>query len=212
MDTPRSALRDRSNDDEFATTSLVRGLVEQGEATSKPSLAGNPRDPAAAVGTDNPAQCPAAVPIVTPEPPQPAADTTYSAISAGASNPRDGGDTRTGNTRARRDITAPHSNGAPRSTKPSSNPAAAARPRPPPPVACTLVAFEPGSLGLELEAIVDEEAKMAQRGDKHSRDHRRGRSRRPRRLGCRVFRVTPDGQAARHGSVHPGDALVVLDG
>lgn len=62
---------------------------------------------------------------------------------------------------------------------------------PTPPIACTLVAFEPGALGLELEAVVDS---------------------RGRRLGCRVFRISPDGQAARHGSVHPGDALVVLDG
>lgn len=64
-------------------------------------------------------------------------------------------------------------------------------PTPTPPIACTLVAFEPGALGLELEAVVDS---------------------RGRRLGCRVFRISPDGQAARHGSVHPGDALVVLDG
>lgn len=64
-------------------------------------------------------------------------------------------------------------------------------PSPTPPIACTLVAFEPGALGLELEAVVDS---------------------RGRRLGCRVFRISPDGQAARHGSVHPGDALVVLDG
>ncbi|CAM9743991.1 unnamed protein product, partial [Scytosiphon promiscuus] len=80
---------------------------------------------------------------------------------------------------------------------------------PPPPVACTLVAFEPGSLGLELEAIVDEGAGGRVEGQAEQR--RQGR-RRPRRLGCRVFRVTPEGQAARHGSVHPGDALVVLDG
>lgn len=59
------------------------------------------------------------------------------------------------------------------------------------PVACTLVAFERGALGLELEPIVDT---------------------RGRRLGCRVVGVTPGGQAARHGSVYPGDALVVLDG
>ncbi|CAM9727989.1 unnamed protein product, partial [Hapterophycus canaliculatus] len=87
--------------------------------------------------------------------------------------------------------------------------------QPPPPVACTLVAFEPGSLGLELEAIVDEDARGAEetRDGQGEQQHRlRRRRRRPRRLGCRVFRVTPEGQAARHGSVHPGDALVVLDG
>eukprot|EP00904_Undaria_pinnatifida_P004941 jgi/Undpi1/1577/HiC_scaffold_11.g04967.m1 len=83
------------------------------------------------------------------------------------------------------------------------------RGRLPSPVACTLVAFEPGSLGLELEPVVDGEAAAARKGGSSSG---RGRSRPPRRLGCRVFRVTPEGQAARHGSVHPGDALVVLDG
>lgn len=220
MDTPRSALRDRSNDDEF----LVRGLVDhQGEATTKPSLAAGStqqqsgRDPAAAVGADDPACAnKAAVPIVTPEPPQPAADTTSSAAPAGASQPRDGGATRTGDTHARSNGISSHAASSSRRARYSSciNPVAS-RPRPPPPVACTLVAFEPGSLGLELEAIVDEEAKMAQRGGKYRDHHRRGHSssrRRPRRLGCRVFRVTPGGQAARHGSVHPGDALVVLDG
>lgn len=96
--------------------------------------------------------------------------------------------------------------------------------RPPPPVACTLVAFEPGSLGLELEPIVDEGGAGRNRGGgARGRDGERGRGGGEggtrtayacpgRRLGCRVFRVTPEGQAARHGSVHPGDALVVLDG
>ncbi|CAN0190266.1 unnamed protein product, partial [Laminaria digitata] len=62
------------------------------------------------------------------------------------------------------------------------------RPRPPfrgrlpPPVACTLVAFEPGSLGLELEPVVDEEAAAARKGGGSSRG--RGRNRPPRRLGC----------------------------
>ena len=82
----------------------------------------------------------------------------------------------------------------------------------PPPVACTLVAFEPGSLGLELEPVVDEEATATRKGGGGGSSSGRGRKRPPRRLGCRVFRVTPEGQAARHGSVHPGDALVVLDG
>lgn len=81
--------------------------------------------------------------------------------------------------------------------------------QPPPPVACTLVAFEPGSLGLELEAIVDQDAGGR---EESGVQQRHGRRRRSRRLGCRVFRVTPEGQADRHGSVHPGDALVVLDG
>eukprot|EP00752_Nemacystus_decipiens_P013082 g11571.t1 len=225
MDTPRSALRDRSNDDEFATTSLVRGLVDQAESANKPSHSApqGGRDPEAAVGADDPARCAAGLPIVTPEPRQPAAGDASSAASAGASQQRDVEATQAGDTRARRESTAAarirnrrhavsrgtrHSS----SSSISSNPAAA-RTRPPPPVACTLVAFEPGSLGLELEAIVDEEARVAQRGEKH-RDQRRGSdsSSRHRRLGCRVFRVTPGGQAARHGSVHPGDALVVLDG
>lgn len=210
MDTPRSALRDRSNDDDFATTSLVRGLVDQGEASRKPSLAGSSQSsdaPEAAVGADDPAS---AVPIVTPEPPQPDPSTNSSAASAGASRPRDGEASRPGHTRARREGAAAvaHSNRRTRHQNP-----AVPRPRPPPPpVACTLVAFEPGSLGLELEAIVDEEVKMAQRGERHRDQRSSSASRRPRRLGCRVFRVTPDGQAARHGSVHPGDALVVLDG
>lgn len=209
MDTPRSALRDRSNNDDFATTSLVRGSVGgQGEATKKPSLL--------AVGGTQSSDPPAAVPTVTPEPhPQPDANTSPPEGSAGALQARDGEATRVGDTCARREGTAHNGRrqGAAtrrRSTRPNDRDPAATRPRrPPPPVACTLVAFEPGSLGLELEAIVDEEAKTAQRGDTH-RDQRRGR--RPRRLGCRVFRVTSGGQAARHGSVHPGDALVVLDG
>ena len=229
MDTPRSALRDRSNDDDFATASLARSLGDHEEPSKRSSLAGttsSSSDPEAAVGAGDPAAAAAAaaasaVPIVTPEPPpQPGVNTDPSAPSAGASQLRDGEDVRTGDTRARRESpAAAHSNRRHHGSTRHNNPAAT-RPRrppppppPPPPVACTLVAFEPGSLGLELEAIVDEEAKMAQRGDKH-RDQRRGRSTRrpPRRLGCRVFRVTPDGQAARHGSVHPGDAMVVLDG
>ncbi|CAM9937866.1 unnamed protein product [Discosporangium mesarthrocarpum] len=60
-----------------------------------------------------------------------------------------------------------------------------------PPVACTLVSFEPGALGLELEGVVESHGK---------------------RLGCRVFKVTPGGQAARHGSVREGDVVVMLDG
>lgn len=97
---------------------------------------------------------------------------------------------------------------------PSSQPS-----RLPTPVACTLVAFEPGSLGLELEAIVDEDitnSRISREGDGGNGRGGRGsvgfEQHPSRRLGCRVFRVTPDGQAARHGSVHAGDALVVLDG
>lgn len=75
-----------------------------------------------------------------------------------------------------------------------------------PPVACTLVAFEPGSLGLELEAVVVKPGTRGE-GQEEGQGDTQGQ-----RLGCRVFRVTPGGQAARHGSVHPGDALVVLDG
>lgn len=72
---------------------------------------------------------------------------------------------------------------------------------------------------------MDEEAKNRARGGRGEETQRQGREeeerqehrrrrrgRRPTRLGCRVFRVTPEGQAARHGSIHPGDALVVLDG
>lgn len=83
----------------------------------------------------------------------------------------------------------------------------ARQPALPPPVACTLVAFEPGSLGLELEAVAVESTGGGRGGQRRGEGQAEGR-----RLGCRVFRVTPDGQAARHGSVHPGDALVVLDG
>lgn len=197
--------------------SLACGVVDQGEPTKRSSQAVSAStDPVAAVGADDPAA--AVVPIVTPEPlPQPGANTNSSAAFAGTLQPRVGEATRPGDTRARRESTAAsHKNrsygGATGSARHNNPSATRPRPPPPPPVACTLVAFEPGSLGLELEAIVDEEAKMAQRGEKY-RDQRRGRARRPpRRLGCRVFRVTPDGQAARHGSVHPGDALVVLDG
>ncbi len=228
---PRAALRDRSNDDELASKSLILGFIDQRAAKEKSRVSegsGRSESPTAAddAATAGEAAATAAaagatLPIVTPEPPHPDASTipNSAADSAGAlreAQRQDGGAARaaTANTRSSSSSSSNRGGG-------SSQPAAAAvaRPRPPPPVACTLVAFEPGSLGLELEAIVDEGARKASRGqDGHGgRPRRRGGGgsgslRRPRRLGCRVFRVTPDGQAARHGSVHPGDALVVLDG
>lgn len=165
---------------------------------------------------------------VSPASPQPSATTTtghehhhkdhyrYHSRDGGdkTQHPRDGGGGADGRT---------HNPPTPLQGNVDDNPAisahrdgcqCAAPPPPPPPVACTLVAFEPGSLGLELEAVVVESTGVGGSDGRRRGEEGQavGRGKEGRRLGCRVFRVTPDGQAARHGSVHPGDALVVLDG
>ncbi|CAM9404502.1 unnamed protein product, partial [Ectocarpus sp. 12 AP-2014] len=218
---PRSVLRDRSNEEGFAAKSLIQGFLQPSVRTRKytsssPSssstavtAAASGKSAAAGASDAGAAAPPPIAPIITPEPSQaetnnPAACSDgvssgawRSTTAVGAVAPDAGGNTAAA---AVTETTPPL-----RTRHPPPPPLDQTRPRPPP-VACTLVAFEPGSLGLELEAIVDDD-----KGRRHGEEHRRRRRPR-RRLGCRVFRVTPDGQAARHGSVHPGDALVVLDG
>ncbi|CAB1121208.1 unnamed protein product [Ectocarpus sp. CCAP 1310/34] len=218
---PRSVLRDRSNEEGFATKSLIQDFlqpsVRKKKYTSSSPSSSSTAVTAAALGNSaaagasdaGAASPPPTAPIITPEPSQaetnnPAACSDgvssgawRSTTAVGAVAPDAGGNTAAA---AVTETTPPL-----RTRHPPPPPLDQTRPRPPP-VACTLVAFEPGSLGLELEAIVDDD-----KGRRHGEEHRRRRRPR-RRLGCRVFRVTPDGQAARHGSVHPGDALVVLDG
>ncbi|CBJ33546.1 expressed unknown protein [Ectocarpus siliculosus] len=218
---PRSVLRDISNEEGFATKSLIQGFLQpsvrkQKYTSSSPSSSSSAvtaaafGDSAGAGASDAGAAAPPpTAPIITPEPSQaetsnPAACSDgvssgawRSTTAVGAVAPDAGGNTAAA---AVAGTTPPL-----RTRHPAPPPLDQTRHRPPP-VACTLVAFEPGSLGLELEAIVDDD-----KARRHGEEYRRRRRPR-RRLGCRVFRVTPDGQAARHGSVHPGDALVVLDG